>query len=154
VEPILVPAHQVITIAAAGTMAGFHLTVADSLAPFAASLDGAIQLRTPGESPETLRFTLERAELIPAPGAIDIDADPRNVGDIFARLRIEGLSFERMEKIREQEQAVDRRVSTVTGGQLNLSELSGTAHSLSPGEDLSFGEFSGSITSLMVDSTG
>jgi len=153
-DPVIFPAGTSVVLSGTLGDTTLRLTLGDSLPALPVSVDGPVELIA-GGPPAALRFTLQRLQLIPSHSGMDLELhprDPRKTG--FSTVLASRISFERVEKIREGDQAKDVLSSTVTGGTFRLANSHSDPKPLARGGDLALSGFSGTISGITLDTAG
>ena len=153
-DPMVFPAGTSVVLSGGLSDTTLRVTLGDSLPVLPVSVDGPIEMIA-GGPPEVLRFTLQRLQLIPSSTGMDLEVHPRQAQKTgLAPILASRVSFERVQKIREGDQAKDLLTSTVTGGTFLLLNGLRDPKPLAPGSDLSLTEFTGMLSGVAMDSAG
>jgi hypothetical protein len=153
-DPMVFPAHTSVVLSGGLSDSTLRFTLGDSLPVLPISVDGPIELIA-GGPPQVLRFTLQRLQLLPSNTGMELEVRPRQpqktgLGPMLAS----HVSFERVQKIREGDQAKDVLSSTVTGGTIQATNSLHGPRPLPPGADLALPEFAGTISGIAMDTAG
>jgi protein kinase-like protein len=154
IDPIRLPAGSVIAVRPTGAGGTVQLTIGDSLPPIPVSVSGPIVVSLPDEAADTIPFRIDQIQLAAPRGALDFELGFEAVGParLLGPLEVIGVSFQDVNRFRDEEQASDQAVSTIDGGTFGLGVGNGAAHTLTKGEDLPLHGFRGAIRDVAVDS--
>ena len=153
-DPVVFPVGTSVVLAGGLGDSTVRLTLGDSLPVLPVSVDGPIEMIA-GGPPELVRFTLQRLQLIPSNVGLDLELHPSQAPKTgLARMVVSRVSFERVEKIREGDQAKDLVASTVKGGTIQVMNGRRAPQQLSPGGDLTLLGFSGMLEGVAMDTAG
>ena len=154
VDPIRLPAGSLVTLKPAGTLGMVQLTIGDSLPAIPVSVNGRIAVNMEDQKPDTVPFGIDQIQLAATHGPVDFGLGFSGAG--IARplvpLDIVGVSFEDINRFRNDEEATDQRVSTIDSGSFGLTIGNRSPHVLKKGEMLPLRGFKGSIRDVAVDS--
>jgi RNA polymerase subunit RPABC4/transcription elongation factor Spt4 len=154
IDPITLPAGSLVAIKQTGSPGSVQLTIGDSLPSLPVSVSGRIVVAVENQPVDTVRFGIDQIQLAATHGPIDFGLGFSGAG--IARplvpLDIVGVSFEDINRFRNEEEASDQRVSTIDGGSFGLTIGNRSPHVLKKGEMLPLRGFKGSIRDVAVDS--
>ncbi|HSB55392.1 MAG TPA: hypothetical protein VLD58_13600, partial [Gemmatimonadales bacterium] len=154
IDPIRLPAGNVIAVRTTGSAGLVQLTIGDSLPPIPVSVSGPIVVSLPDEPADTIPFRIDQIQLAAPRGALDFELGFADVGPArpLVPLEVIGVSFQDVNRFRDEEQASDQAVSTIESGTFGLGVGNRAAHTLTKGEDLPLHGFRGAIRDVAVDS--
>jgi hypothetical protein len=154
-EPVTFGRAVALEVAPTGVAGGALLSLGDSIPPITAAVDGPIELTIPGQPPETLTFTLQRFELTPGSGGLELELARLKDGEELAlgSVAIRMLALERIERLREGDIASDLQKSTVVAASVVLPDLDRPARELAAGDPLDLDDFTGFARNIVVDTT-
>ncbi|HET7469985.1 MAG TPA: serine/threonine-protein kinase, partial [Gemmatimonadales bacterium] len=154
IDPIRLPAGSLIAVRTTGSAGLVQLTIGDSLPPIPVSVSGPIVVSLPDQPGDTIPFRIDQIQLAAPRGALDFELGFENVGPArpLVPLEVIGVSFQDVNRFRDEEQASDQAVSTIDSGTFGLGFGKRAAHTLTKGEDLPLHGFRGAIRDVAVDS--
>jgi hypothetical protein len=154
IDPIRLPAGSVIAVRPTGSAGVVQLTIGDSLPPIPVSVSGPVVVSLPDEPADTIPFRIDQIQLAATRGPLDFELGFEGVGPArpLGPLEVIGVSFQDVNRFRDEEQASDQAVSTIDSGTFGLGVGNRAAHTLTKGEDLALHGFRGAIRDVAVDS--
>ncbi|MGE5745021.1 MAG: protein kinase domain-containing protein [Gemmatimonadota bacterium] len=154
IDPIRLPARSLIAVRTTGAGGTVQLTIGDSLPPIPVSVSGPIVVSLPDEPTDTIPFRIDQIQLVAPRGALDFELGFEGVGPArpLVPLEVVGVSFQDVNRFRDEEQASDQAVSTIDSGTFGLGVGNRAPHTLTKGEDLPLHGFRGAIRDVAVDS--
>jgi protein kinase-like protein len=154
IDPIRLPAGSLIAVRTTGSAGLVQMTIGDSLPPIPVSVSGPIVVSLPDEAADTIPFRIDQIQLAAPRGALDFELGFEGVGPArpLVPLEVIGVSFQDVNRFRDEEQASDQAVSTIDSGTFGLGVGNRAAHTLTKGEDLPLHGFHGAIRDVAVDS--
>jgi len=154
IDPIRIPAGSLIAVRTTGSAGLVQLTIGDSLPPIPVSVSGPIVVSLPDQPVDTIPFRIDQIQLAAPHGALDFELGFEGVGPArpLGPLEVIGVSFQDVNRFRDEEQASDQAVSTIDSGTFGLGVGNRAAHTLTKGEDLPLHGFRGTIRDVAVDS--
>ncbi|HSD31717.1 MAG TPA: serine/threonine-protein kinase [Gemmatimonadales bacterium] len=154
IDPIRLPARSLIAVRTTGSAGVVQLTIGDSLPPIPVSVSGPIVVSLPDEPADTIPFRIDQIQLAATRGPLDFELGFEGVGPArpLGPLEVIGVSFQDVNRFRDEEQASDQAVSTIDSGTFGLGVGNRAAHTLTKGEDLALHGFRGAIRDVAVDS--
>jgi hypothetical protein len=154
IDPIRLPAGSLIAVRTTGSAGLVQLTIGDSLPPIPVSVSGPIVVSLPDEPADTIPFRIDQIQLAAPRGALDFELGFEGAGPArpLVPLEVIGVSFQDVNRFRDEEQASDQAVSTIDSGTFGLGVGNRAAHTLAKGEDLPLHGFRGAIRDVAVDS--
>jgi hypothetical protein len=154
IDPIQLPARSLIALKPTGAAGVVQLTIGDSLPSIPVSVSGRIAVSMQDQPVDTIPFSIDRIQLAATHGALDFELGFE--GAVIARplvpLDVVGVSFEDVNRYRDEEQVSDQRVSTIDSGSFGLTIGSRPPHMLQKGEELRLPGFRGAVRDIAVDS--
>jgi tRNA A-37 threonylcarbamoyl transferase component Bud32 len=155
IDPIRLPSRSVIAVRPSGQAGVSQLSIGDSVSSLPVSVKGRIAVRIPDRPVDTLTFTIDRIDLTAPRGPVDLDltwASPAKTA-FLAPLRVVGVSFDDVNRFRDEDAAGDERVSTIVAGSVRIPGRGAGEHVLSKGDDVPFHGFQGTLRNISADST-
>jgi serine/threonine protein kinase len=154
IDPIQLPAGSLVALKPTGTAGLVQLTIGDSLPSIPVSVSGRIAVTVQDQPVDTVRFGIDQIQLAATRGPLvfDLGFAGAGVARPLVPLDIVGVSFEDINRFRNEEEASDQRVSTIDSGSFGLTIGNRSPHVLKKGEMLPLRGFKGSIRDIAVDS--
>jgi len=154
IDPIQLPARSLIALKPTGSAGVVQLTIGDSLPSIPVSVSGRIAVSMQDQPVDTIPFRIDQIQLAATRGALDFELGFEGSG--LARplvpLDVVGVSFEDVNRFRDEDQVSDQRVSTIDSGSFGLGLGSRPSHILKKGEELRLPGFRGAVRDVAVDS--
>ncbi|HEY6238016.1 MAG TPA: hypothetical protein VIZ68_02375, partial [Thermoplasmata archaeon] len=152
IDPIRLPARSLVALKPTGAQGIVALTIGDSLPAIPVSVSGSIVVTVQDQAVDTVAFRIDQIQLAATHGPIDFELGFAGSGVVrpLVPLDIVGVSFEDVNRFRDEEQASDQRVSTIDSGSFGLSGRS--PQILKKGDALALHGFQGSVRDIAVDS--
>ena len=152
IDPIQLPARSLITLKPTGAAGVVQLTIGDSLPSLPVSVSGRISVSVQDQPVDTVPFRIDQIQLAASHGPLDFELGFVNTAPAhpLVPLDVVGVSFEDINRYRDEEQVADQMVSTIDSGSFALA--GGPAHILKKGEALRLPGFKGSVRDVTVDS--
>jgi RNA polymerase subunit RPABC4/transcription elongation factor Spt4 len=154
IDPIQLPAGSLIVLKPAQTLGLVQMTIGDSLPAIPVTVSGRMTVNLSDQPADTIPFRIDQIQLAATHGPIDFDLGFPGTQAVrpLASLDIVGVSFEDINRFRDEDQGSNQIVSTIDGGAIALTSGSHTPHTLEKGEALRLHGFRGTITNVAVDS--
>jgi hypothetical protein len=153
-DPVVFPAGTQVDLSGGLSDTTFRLTLGDSVPVFPVSVDGPIQVIA-GAPPAVVPFKLQRIQLFPSSTGIDVELRPSRPGQAgLGPLAVSHVSFTKVDKIREGDQARDVLSSTLKGGTIQVTSNHGAAQPIDSGMSVVLQDFDGTIGRVAMDSAG
>lgn len=153
-DPVVFPAGTQVDLSGGLSDTTFRLTLGDSLPVLPVSVDGPIQVIA-GAPPTVVPFKLQRIQLFPSSTGMDLELRPRRPGQAgLGPLTVSHVSFTKVDKIREGDQARDVLSSTLRGGTIQVTSDHRSAQPVDSGSDVALRDFEGTIAKVAMDSAG
>ena len=154
IDPIQLPAGSLIVLKPAQTLGLVQMTIGDSLPAIPVTVSGRMTVNLSDQPADTIPFRIDQIQLAATHGPIDFDLGFPGAQAVrpLVPLDIVGVSFEDINRFRDEEQGSDQIVSTIDGGGIAVTSGSKTLHTLKKGEALRLHGFRGTITNVSVDS--
>jgi len=152
IDPIHLPARSLVALKPTGAQGVVQLTIGDSLPSIPVSVSGTIAMTVQDQPVDTVSFRIDQIQLAATHGPIDFELGFAGAGVArpLGPLDIVGVSFEDVNRFRDEEQASDQRVSTIDSGSFGLSGR--PSQVLKKGDALPLHGFQGSVRDVAVDS--
>jgi hypothetical protein len=152
-DPLVFPAGTQVYLSGGLSDTTFRLTLGDSLPVLPVSVDGPIQVIA-GAPPAEVPFKLARIQLFPSSTGMDLELRPRQAGQTgLGPLTVSHVSFTKVDKIREGDQARDVLSSTLRGGTIQVKD-GRASQSIASGSDVVLTDFAGTISKVALDTAG
>ena len=154
IDPIRLPAGSLIALKPAGTGGLVQLTIGDSLPSIPVSVSGRMVVNMADQPVDTAPFHIDQIQLAATHGPLDFELGfpAVAVARPLVPLDVVGVSFEDINRFRDEEQDADTRVSTIDSGGIALASGNRAPHVLKKGEALVLHGFRGSVSGIAVDS--
>ena len=154
IDPIRLPAGSLIALKPTGSLGVVQLTIGDSLPSIPVSVSGRMRVNVADEPVDTIPFRIDQIQLAATHGPLvfELGFPDATVAHPLVPLDIVGVSFEDINRFRDEDQGSDQLVSTIDGGGIAVTSGSHTPHTLKKGEALLLHGFRGTITNVAVDS--
>ena len=127
-----------------------QLTIGDSLPSIPVSVSGRIAVSVQDQPVDTIPFRIDQIQLAASHGPLDFELG--FAGTAAARplvpLDVVGVSFEDVNRFRDEEQVSDQQVSTIDSGSFGLAIGSRSSHILKKGEELRLPGFQGAVRDI------
>ncbi len=152
IDPIQLPARSLIALKPTGAVGVVQLTIGDSLASVPVSVSGRIAVSVQDQPVDTIPFRIDQIQLAATHGPLDFELgfEGSAVARPLVPLDVVGVSFEDVNRYRDEEQVSDQLVSTIDSGSIALAGR--PSHILKKGEALRLPGFRGSVRDVAVDS--
>jgi hypothetical protein len=126
----------------------------DSLPSIPVSVSGRIAISVQDQPVDTIPFSIDQIQLAATHGPLDFQLgfEGSAVARPLVPLDVVGVSFEDVNRYRDEEQVSDQRVSTIDSGSLGLTIGNRPPHTLKKGEELRLPGFKGAVRDIAVDS--
>jgi hypothetical protein len=130
------------------------MTIGDSLPAIPVTVSGRMTVNLSDLPVDTIPFHIDQIQLAATHGPIDFDLGFPSAQAVrpLVPLDVVGVSFEDINRFRDEEQGSDQVVSTIDGGGIAVTSGSQPLHTLKKGEALRLHGFRGTITNVTVDS--
>jgi predicted Ser/Thr protein kinase len=154
IDPIQLPARSLIVLKPTGAAGVVQLTIGDSLPSIPVSVSGRIAVNVQDQPVDTIPFSIDQIQLAATHGPLDFELgfEGAAIARPLVPLDIVGVSFEDVNRFRDEEQVSDQRVSTIDSGSLGLTIGNRPPHILKKGEELRLPGFTGAVRDIAVDS--
>ena len=154
IDPVRLPAGSVIAVRPTGSGGTVQLTIGDSMPSIPVSVSGRIAVSLPEQAVDTIAFRIDQIQLAATHGPLDFELgfEGSAVARPLVSLEVIGVSFEEVNRFRDEEQANDQQVSTIDSGSFGLGAGNGPNHTLKRGDALPLHGFRGAIREVAVDS--
>jgi hypothetical protein len=154
IDPIQLPAGSLIVLKPAQTLGTVQMTIGDSLPAIPVTVSGRMTVNLPDQPADTIPFRIDQIQLAATHGPIDFDLGfpSAQAARPLVPLDVVGVSFEDINRFRDEDQGSDQIVSTIDSGNFAVTSGSPTPHTLKKGEALRLHGFRGTITNVAVDS--
>ena len=154
IDPIQLPAGSLIVLKPAQTLGLVHMTIGDSLPAIPVTVSGRMTVNLSDQPADTIPFRIDQIQLAATHGPIDFDLGfpGAQAARPLVPLDIVGVSFEDINRFRDEDQGSDQVVSTIDSGGIAVTSGSKTLHTLKKAEALRLHGFRGTITNVVVDS--
>jgi hypothetical protein len=152
IDPIQLPARSLIALKPTGAPGVVQLTIGDSLPSIPVSVSGRIAVSVQDQLTDTIPFSIAQIQLGAPRGPLDFELGfvATSAAHPLVSLDVVGVSFEDINRYRDEEQVSDQLVSTIDSG--NFALAGRPAHILKKGEALRLPGFKGSVRDVAVDS--
>jgi hypothetical protein len=154
IDPIQLPARSLVALKPTGAGGVVQLTIGDSLPSIPLSVSGRIAVSVQDQPVDTIPFSIDQIQLAATHGPLDFQLgfEGSTVARPLVPLDVVGVSFEDVNRFRDEEQVSDQRVSTIDSGSLGLTIGNRPPHILKKGEELRLPGFKGAVRDIAVDS--
>ena len=154
IDPIQLPARSLIALKPTGSAGVVQLTIGDSLPSIPVSVSGRIVVSMQDQPVDTIPFRIDQIQLAATRGALDFELgfEGSGVARPLVPLDVVGVSFEDVNRFRDEDQVSDQRVSTIDSGSFGLGLGGRPSHILKKGEELRLPGFRGAVRDVAVDS--
>ena len=154
IDPIRLPAGSLIALRPTGSAGLVQLTIGDSLPSMPVSVSGRIAVGVQDQPVDTISSGIHQIQLAATHGALDFELgyEGTPVARPLVPLVVIGVSFEDINRFRDEEQVSDQRVSTIDSGSFGLGLGGRPSHILQKGEALPLRGFKGAVRDVAVDS--
>jgi serine/threonine protein kinase len=154
IDPVRLPAGSVIAVRPTGSGGTVQLTIGDSMPSIPVSVSGRIAVSLPEQAVDTIAFRIDQIQLAATHGPLDFELgfEGSAVARPLVSLEVIGVSFEEVNRYRDEEQASDQQVSTIDSGSFGLGAGNANSHTLKRGDALPLHGFRGAIREIAVDS--
>jgi len=154
IDPIQLPAGSLIVLKPAQSAGLVQMTIGDSLPAIPVTVSGRMTVNLSDQPVDTIPFHIDQIQLAATHGPIDFDLGFPGAQAVrpLVPLDIVGVSFEDINRFRDEDQGSDQVVSTIDSGGIAVTSGSKTLHTLKKGEALRLHGFRGTITNVVVDS--
>jgi hypothetical protein len=154
IDPIQLPAGSLIVLKPAQTLGTVQMTIGDSLPAIPVTVSGRMTVNLPDQPADTIPFRIDQIQLAATHGPIDFDLGfpSAQAARPLVPLDVVGVSFEDINRFRDEDQGSDQIVSTIDSGNFAVTSGSPAPHTLKKGEALRLHGFRGTITNVAVDS--
>ncbi len=152
IDPIQLPARSLIALKPTGAVGVVQLTIGDSMPSIPVSVSGRIAVSVQDQPVDTIPFSIAQIQLAATHGPLDFELGfvETSAAHPLVPLDIVGVSFEDVNRYRDEEQVSDQVVSTIDSGSFALAGR--PSHILKKGEALRLPGFRGSVRDVAVDS--
>jgi len=156
IDPLRLPASSVIGVKPTGAPGTVQLTLGDTLPSIPVSVSGRVAVTVADRPVDTIGVRIDQIQVTAPRGALDLELGFAGtpVAHPLGPLDVIGVSFEDVNRFRDEDQVGDQQVSMIAGGTLGLAIGNRAVHTLSKGEDLPLHGFTGTVRDLAVDSAG
>ena len=154
IDPIQLPAGSLIVLKPAQTLGTVQMTIGDSLPAIPVTVSGRMTVNLSDQPADTIPFHIDQIQLAATHGPIDFDLGfpSAQAARPLVPLDIVGVSFEDINRFRDEDQGSDQVVSTIDSGNFAVTSGSPAPHTLKKGEALRLHGFRGTIANVVVDS--
>jgi hypothetical protein len=154
IDPIRLPSGSLIALKPAGSLGLVQLTIGDSLPSLPVSVSGRMAVNLADQPVDTIPFRIDQIQLAATHGPLDFELGfpAAQVARPLVALDVVGVSFEDINRFRDEEQDADQKVSTIDSGSVAITSGRRTSHLLKKGEELPLHGFRGRVTDVAVDS--
>jgi hypothetical protein len=144
----------VIGVRPTGSGGTVQLSIGDSLPSIPISVSGRIAVSIPERPVDTIPFRIDQIQLAAPRGPLDLELgfEGTPVAHPLSPLEVIGVSFEDINRFRDEEQIGDEQVSTIASGTLGVAIGNRPPHTLKKGEELPLHGFKGTVREVAIDS--
>jgi hypothetical protein len=154
IDPIQLPAGSLVVLKPAQALGIVQMTIGDSLPAIPVTVSGRMTVNLSDQPVDTIPFHIDQIQIAATHGPIDFELGfpIAQAARPLVPLDIVGVSFEDINRYRDEDQGSDQVVSTIDSGNFAVTSGSPAPHTLKKGEALRLHGFRGTITNVTVDS--